>query len=226
MATIAVTRLNRFDRQQSLLSLDCSADLRSYSRNLGPGVQEKIFQRTSEALRAQLEEHRDFLLRHNKSDLVQVSPVPHLLAPAPLAVPISNIGKAQSHIIHAYGMAAALPQTPRFGDINSYPPALRDALDRSAALQRPDDDAIYHVMEDIQSTYMEDSKRIAKICDNVQEANEEVVRLFLEEGYYTSGTYACNEAEYEVFEFGGLRCAIETDGSTGGFTEIYVLRHR
>ncbi|KAF2854821.1 hypothetical protein T440DRAFT_360096, partial [Plenodomus tracheiphilus IPT5] len=74
--------------QHRLLSLDCSADLQSYSRNLGPGVQEKTFQRTSDALRAQLEEHRDFLLRHQQNEHAQLTPVSQVNSPVAPSVQV------------------------------------------------------------------------------------------------------------------------------------------
>lgn len=227
MATSAVAKLHSFDRQQSLLNLDCSADLRSYSRNLGPGVQEKLFQRTSDTLRAQLDEHRDFLLRHQRNSQMQINPVPRVNAPNPLTVP-----RPWSHTLPSHEPAQPLarsptpppPQSPVLGDINTYPPALRAALEQCTAVQQPEDNIVYRVMFEVQGAYAgHDVHDIAGTYDSLQEANEQVVQMFLFDGTYSSGASAGYEADYEV-EGGALSCAIETDGSTGGYTQIYVRR--
>ena len=232
MATPSVGRLCSFDRQQSLLSLDCSSDLRSYSRNLGPGVQEKLFQRTSDALRAQLDEHRDFLLRHQRNNRIQASLVPRVNAPVPLAVPLEGAWRPWPHTLpsHEPTQPLARPPTPDRaqspvpGDIRTYPPGLRDALEHCTAVQRPEEHTIYHVIYDVRSTYMDDVHEISGTYHNLQEANEQVARMFLFDGDWSSGTHAGYDAEYEVLEGGALKCAIETDGSMGGYTEIYVRR--
>ncbi|KAF2134320.1 hypothetical protein P153DRAFT_381501 [Dothidotthia symphoricarpi CBS 119687] len=67
---------SRSSTTHALLQLDCSADLLLYSRNLGPGVQARCFERKNEALRAQLDQHRDFLIQQKIH-----SPVPRLDIP-------------------------------------------------------------------------------------------------------------------------------------------------
>ncbi|KAF1845799.1 uncharacterized protein K460DRAFT_355563 [Cucurbitaria berberidis CBS 394.84] len=221
MATTSIVRPHSFDRQQSLLKLDCSADLRSYSRNLGPGVQEKLFQRTSEALRAQLDEHREFLLGHQRNGQRQISPVPQVnVGPWPHTLPPDE----PAHQPYPYAPTPPYAQTqdPIPGDVNTYPPALRDALDRCMAFQQPNDDTIYHVIEDIQSTYMDNAHKITGTYQSLQGANEEVVRKFLFDGAWSSGIHMGYDPEYMVLEGGGLKCAIQTDGSMGGYTQIYV----
>lgn len=118
MAAAILARPDSFHRQQRLLHLDCSADLRSYSRNLGPGVQEKIFERTSDALRTQLEEHRDFLLQHQhqqhgqgRLDSITRSHVPyaqHVPQPAP-----ARLEPSPYAYIQPSGTAAAVASASR-----------------------------------------------------------------------------------------------------------------
>ncbi|CBX97102.1 predicted protein [Plenodomus lingam JN3] len=86
--------------QRRLLHLDCSADLQPYSRNLGPGVQEKAFQWTSDVLRAQLEEHREFLLRQQQHEQGTLNPILQSrtpVAPGPESMPRSHDTHAHMH---------------------------------------------------------------------------------------------------------------------------------
>jgi hypothetical protein len=77
------TRQHAFSTSRNLLNLDCSADLKSYRRDLGPGVQAKCFEKTSDTIRAQLDHHRAFLLRHRHDGQGSglPSPVPRLEVP-------------------------------------------------------------------------------------------------------------------------------------------------
>lgn len=47
---------------QTLLNLDCSSDLNSYSRSLGPGVPGRKISINDEAVRAHIEDRRDHIL--------------------------------------------------------------------------------------------------------------------------------------------------------------------
>ena len=80
---------------------------------------------------------------------------------------------------------------------------------------------MYEVIRYIASDKMPKTKDVVGAYDSLQDANMKVVNEFLFGGYYAS---AIDEPRYEVEENGALRCEVNTDGSTGGHTEIYVKR--
>lgn len=226
---------------RNLLNLDCSADLKSYRRNLGPGVQAKCFEKTSDTIRAQLDNHRAVLLKHRRSGQANgfPSPVPRLEVPqqhTPLShraggmqvtAPSGNYHTAshprplqilsQPHAPQQ-PRPMARPRQPIEGNVATYPPDLRQALEQCA--QFPDDhhlDIAYEVVVQIHSNYMEDSKEVVGTYRSQQEANMQVAATFLFDGYYESGA----DPDYEV-EDGSLQISVSTDGSMGGYTTISV----
>lgn len=92
-----VQRQHSFSTSQNLLNLDCSADLKSYRRNLGPGVQAKCFEKTSDTIRAQLDNHRALLLQHRQSGQTSgiPSPVPRLEILQPHTTPSNTVIQSQ-----------------------------------------------------------------------------------------------------------------------------------
>ncbi|KAF2790927.1 hypothetical protein K505DRAFT_250127, partial [Melanomma pulvis-pyrius CBS 109.77] len=52
---------------RTLLNLDCSADLTSYSRSLGPSVPDRKTAINNEDVRAHIEDRRDHILRSRES---------------------------------------------------------------------------------------------------------------------------------------------------------------
>lgn len=67
---------------------------------------------------------------------------------------------------------------------------------------------------------MEDvTNAIVKTYDTLQEANDELVRMFLEDYW---GSSEGETREYDVLDSGGLKFTFETDGSLGGTTELCV----
>lgn len=146
-----VERQHAFSTSQNLLNLDCSADLKSYRRNLGPGVQAKCFEKTSDTIRAQLDNHRAFLLQHRQSGQASAfpSPVPRLevlqthTAPSNTAVP-SQLSASNNKYHTAFHprplqilsqphaprqTTSARPQNSASGGISTYPSNLRQTLE-------------------------------------------------------------------------------------------------
>lgn len=66
---------------------------------------------------------------------------------------------------------------------------------------------------------MEDSHDVIGTYNDLKKANEHAVWHLLVGGFWLS---ADEEAEVEVMEGGMISCAVQTDGSTGGFTTIFV----
>ena len=147
------TRQHAFSTSRNLLNLDCSADLKSYRRDLGPGVQAKCFEKTSDTIREQLDEHRAFLLLHRQNGQASgfPSPVPRLEALPSQSAPNSNV--ASPHVTatrdnyytasqprplrmlsqpHApqQPLQASRPRAPVSGQVGTYPTGLRQALER------------------------------------------------------------------------------------------------
>ncbi|KAH6866419.1 hypothetical protein J4E91_007632 [Alternaria rosae] len=189
MTATAPARSHGFDRQHSLLQLDCSADLRHYSRNLGPGVQERIFQTTSDALRKQLDEHRDFLLRHQQqqprlaptSSVVsgpapptpQAYPQPHPYSQASQPPPLQA---AVPQLVHRRPEPAIVP-----GDISTYPLALRDALYSQKLIPRAHDGrSAYHVVVSSKNRDLGEDTKVVGTCPSMLAANELAARYFVE----------------------------------------------
>lgn len=83
---------------------------------------------------------------------------------------------------------------------------------------------MYQVIEAVESTYMGNSHEVVATYATVREANERVVSSFFEDGEYNSGMAAGKELDFTVLDGGRLRCAIQMDGLTQGYTEYYVQR--
>jgi hypothetical protein len=65
---------------------------------------------------------------------------------------------------------------------------------------------------------MPSSRDTVGTYESLQEANMQVANVFLFDGYYASS----DDPTYEVEGDGGLQIQCNTDGSTGGYTEIFV----
>ncbi|KAJ8115672.1 hypothetical protein OPT61_g2742 [Boeremia exigua] len=235
------TRQHTSGTSRNLLSLDCSADLRSYRRDLGPGVQAKCFEKTSDTIRAQLDDHRAFLLRHRQKGQASglPSPVPRLevlqshtmpsqnAVPPQMTAPTNNYHTAfhprPLQILsqpHAPQRAPApRPQEPVPGNVATYPIDLQRALQQCAQYgNKYEPDNVYEVVVEIDSEYMKDSREVVGTFKRLQEANMHVARVYLDDGYYDSGS----DATYEVEDGVSLKISVMTDGSTGGYTTISV----
>ncbi|CAN9103609.1 hypothetical protein CC77DRAFT_1030899 [Alternaria alternata] len=209
MTTTAPARSHGFDRQHSLLQLDCSADLRHYSRNLGPGVQERIFQTTSDALRKQLDEHRDFLLRHQQQQ-PRLAPAPVVSGPAPGTPhaytqphPYPQVSQpplqaaAPQQLVHRRAEPAIVP-----GDINTYPLALRDALYAQKLIPRAHDGrTAFHVVTSSKNRDMGEDTKVVGTCGTMLAANELAAWYFVE---HCMGDVA--EAKFTQLASGALHC--------------------
>ena len=238
------TRQHAFSTSRNLLNLDCSADLKSYRRDLGPGVQAKCFEKTSDTIRAQLDDHRAFLLRHRQSGQASgfPSPVPRLevprshtvtsnnAVPPPMTAPINNYHTAshprplqilsQPHAPQQL-VSASRPQSTVPGNIATYPIDLRRALEQCAQYgHQYEPNTVYEVIVDIGSNYMRDSKDVVGTYESLQEANMQVASVLLFDGYYASG----DNPAYEIESAGRLKVNVMTDGSTGGDTTIWVKK--
>jgi hypothetical protein len=223
MNATAPARPYVFDRQHGLLNLDCSADLRHYSRNLGPGVQERIFQTTSDALRKQLDEHRDLLIRHNRQQ-PNVAPAPVLSGPSVIA-PRSSYAPPTSQIQPPPPLfqPAAPRQQPLQtrsvvpGDVNTYPPALREALySRKSVSRAHDGRTIYHVCTG--DGYSSDNTEVVRTCRSMQAANEFAARYFVDNWVLSN-----EEQKYSLLANGALHCELEVDD---GRVSVYVQEGR
>jgi hypothetical protein len=212
MTATASLRPYAFDRQQSLLQLDCSADLRHYSRNLGPGVQERIFQTTSDALRVQLDKHRDFLLQHQRQQQPHLVPVP---VPVPSG-PAPTLNQPYTHPTpyarppHAPSVPPVIPtaiatRSPTKtvpGDINTYPLALREALySHKPASRAHDGRTIYHVVSSRAGSLSGEDAVVLAACRGLTAANEVAAQYFLEKYLGNS-----EEVKYKQLGNGALSC--------------------
>ncbi|KAF2624347.1 hypothetical protein BU25DRAFT_158358 [Macroventuria anomochaeta] len=236
------TRQHAFSTSRNLLNLDCSADLKSYRRDLGPGVQAKCFEKTSDTIRAQLDDHRAFLLRHRQSGQASgfPSPVPRLevpqshtvhsnnAIPPQLAAPNNNYHTA-SHprplqiLSQPHAPQQTVPPSRRGspvpGHIGTYPAGLRQALERCSQYgHQRQPGTVWEIITDTKSDYMDSSKDVVGAYESLQEANMQVANVFLFDRYYASD----DEPTYEVEGDGGLKIRCKTDGSTGRYVEIYV----
>lgn len=232
MAATASPHGYAFDRQQRLLQLDCSADLRHYSRNLGPGVQERIFQTTSDALRTQLDEHREFLLQHQKQKQPQqphLTPVPVPSGPAPA------LAQSYTHARHytqppppppasvlSTIPTAIITRSPTKtipGDINTYPLALREALYSHKCTSRAHDGrSIYHVVSSKASSHSSDEVVVVASCRSMVAANEMTAQHFLER-YLDK----CEDIKYKQLGNGALSCEATVDKQR---VSVYVQEAR
>lgn len=244
VAPQTVSRQYTWSTSRNLLNLDCSRDLKSYRRNLGPGVQARCFEKTSETIRAQLDDHRAFLLRRRLSGQASgfPSPVPRLEVPqshaalnddaVPPRVTASNGDyHTASHPLplqilsqpHApLQTSSARPQSPVPGDIHTYPNDLRQALEKCSQYGDGfvEGDHVYEVIQRVEGD-MPTTIDVFGAYESLQDANMKVAEILLFEGHYES---AGGEVTYKVGDFGDLRCDLFTDGSLGGLTEIYVRR--
>ncbi|KAL6709702.1 hypothetical protein ACN47E_001130 [Coniothyrium glycines] len=197
MASTGVTRCPHGAQQQHrLLHLDCSADLRSFSRTLGPGVQEKLFQSMGDAFRLQMDSHRDRLLQHTEHRQTPLNRVPELnqRPVAPLAVPLVNVWHPYSHNLVPHHVQVQqqeerrqqheeemqqLRQRPqqkqrRTYDFaaGEYPPNLHEALEKckreGSSTQQG---AIYHVMYEQLNEYLGDETEVVGTFRSLHEAN-------------------------------------------------------
>jgi hypothetical protein len=225
MNATAPARPYGLDRQRGLLNLDCSADLRPYAGQLGPGVQERIFQTTSDALRKQLDEHRDFLIRHQRQQS-HLAPAPVLSGPAAIA-PRFYVPPTTQHQPPPPLSQSAAPQPLRTrpsasvvpNDPNAYPAALREALYSRKSISRAHDGrTIYHVMSSSGDGYSEDDTDIVGTCRSMQAANELAARYFVD---YLGGP--TNEDTYELLANGALHCKVDTGD---GHLTVYVQEGR
>ncbi|KAF1929714.1 uncharacterized protein M421DRAFT_127071 [Didymella exigua CBS 183.55] len=242
-------RQHAFLTARNLLNLDCSADLKSYRRDLGPGVQAKCFEKTSDTIRAQLDDHRAFLLRHRQNGQASgfPSPVPRLEPPPSHAAHSSPAQPHMSSPNNNYHIAShprplsvlSQPHAPRApqpapspsrpqnsvpGRIATYPASLRQALERGRQYgHRHEAGYVYEVIVHVSSQEYLITKDRVGAYESLQDANMEAVGVLLSGGYYGS---ALDEPTCEVEENGALRFELYTDGFTGGQTEIYVKRAR
>jgi hypothetical protein len=242
------TRQHAFSTSRNLLNLDCSADLKSYRRDLGPGVQAKCFEKTSDTIRAQLDHHRAFLLRHRQSGQSSglPSPVPRLEVPpshtaqystAPPHITASNGSYhvashprplsvlSQPHAPQATQASRPAPPSRRASAVsvhnNTFPEGLRRALERCSQYgDRRQPDIVWKVIIDTASDYKDATRDVVAAYDSLQEANVQVANVYLHE-YQPS---VLDDPKYEVEGDGGLRIRCKTDGSMGGCVDIFVKK--
>jgi hypothetical protein len=246
-----VQRQHAFSTSQNLLSLDCSADLKSYRRDLGPGVQAKCFEKTSDTIRAQLDDHRAFLLQHRQSGRASgfPSPVPRLEVPQSHTVPSSNnavpppLTAPNNNNNNNYHVAyhprplqilsqphAPQPMIPQSrqrspvpvpGNISTYPTALRHALEHCSQYGHQ------YEPEVLYEVIMETASKYREDSRDVVGTYESLreANLRATDVFLFNGYYAAGaNTSYEVSDEGGLKCDITTDAPTGGSTIIYVER--
>jgi hypothetical protein len=235
------TRQHAFSTSRNLLNLDCSADLKSYRRDLGPGVQAKCFEKTSDTIREQLDEHRAFLLRHRQDGQASgfPSPVPRLEALPSQSAPNSNV--ASPHVTatrnnyytasqprplrmlsqpHApwQPVQASQPGTPVSGQVGTYPAGLRQALERCSQYgHQRQYGVVWEVITDVTDEYSGSRTEVVGTYESLQEANMQSTIVFLDEGYYTEDF----SPVYEVKGDGSLAIQNEFDG---GCVEIYIKK--
>lgn len=167
-----------------LLSLDCSSDLESYRCDLGLNAQVRPHKRPNQVLQVRLKQHRDSLQHHQQDMGAEL--VPQLL---PL-IPVPNV--ATRNIAHDATINQPLPYfpsrpypqpVPRIDSIdpNTYPPALREALERACATvpATSPSNAIYQVMHHIDSAYIDNKTNVIKTCKSLRQANVMVAKWFI-----------------------------------------------
>lgn len=235
------TRQHAFSTSRNLLNLDCSADLKSYRRDLGPGVQAKCFEKTSDTIREQLDEHRAFLLRHRQDGQASgfPSPVPRLEALPSQSAPNSNV--ASPHVTatrdnyytasqprplrmlsqpHApqQPLQASRPRAPVSGQVGTYPTGLRQALERCSQYgHQRQYGIVWEVVTDVMDEYSDSRTEVVGTYESLQEANMQSTIVFLDHGYYMEDF----SPVYEVKGDGSLAIESEFDG---GRVEIYIRK--
>lgn len=108
------------------------------------------------------------------------------------------------------------------GDIRTYPIGLRQALERSRGNEsRYGAEGLLHEVVVTVSGEMPPTTDVVGVYERLQDANMKAAELFIFGGYYAS---ADEEGTYRIGHIGDLRIEVYTDGSTGGWTEIYVRR--
>ncbi|KAH6629820.1 hypothetical protein C7974DRAFT_193736 [Boeremia exigua] len=235
------TRQHASAASRNLLNLDCSADLRLYRRNLGPGVQAKCFEKTSDTIRAQLDHHRAFLLRHRRDGRTSglPSPVPRLEVPQAMpgidaAATQMNVPTTKYHTAshprplqilsqpHAPQQAPSVPQweRPFPGNVSTYPVDLRRALEECARYEHKyEPHTVYEIVMHVTGERGEHS--VIGSSGSLQEANLLLARMFLFEGYRDYG----DDATYEVSNDGSLRVSVVAEGWQRGEMTITVERN-
>lgn len=239
------TFLARRSPYSSLLNLDCSADLSSYSRNLGPTVPPRSPALSSEMLRQQFEGHREMLLRTRQAqNAAPAQPQTQNQNQTQTHMYSNSIAPAQQQQQHYYpdprasaqnttpqqfgfrqpAAPARAERSPSPGKLDTYPRELREALEESARNNgaRGNENAIYHVVEDLDSDYMDDSSDVIGTYRNVHTANLKAAEQMVEGGYLESDDES--ELRVSIGEDGNLWMQTATEGSTGGRVSIYVRR--
>ena len=235
------TRQHAFSTSRNLLNLDCSADLKSYRRDLGPGVQAKCFEKTSDTIREQLDEHRAFLLRHRQDGQTSgfPSPVPRLEALPSQSAPNSNVASPHVSATRDNYYTASQPRplrmlsqphapqqpiqasqrgSPVAGRIDTYPADLRQALERCSQYgHQRQSGIVWEVITDIMDEYSDNTRDVVGTYESLQEANAQAAFVFLHEGYYNS-SYS---PRYEVKGDGCLAIESEVEDA---HVEIYIKR--
>ncbi|KAH4990875.1 hypothetical protein HBI76_061870 [Parastagonospora nodorum] len=209
--------------RDKLLKLDSSAHLRSYRRNLGPfrangpveisGEQE---QGTGVRWTCDIVDLGEMgwtrTVNHEVHAIQEDYPAPspiHIRAPAVLSQTAAPAVQPPMFPHHN----AAMPHAR-----NTVPPLLRAALEHGKTF--PNDDALYEVFEETASAYMSDESQVVSTHRGLRAANERAVGYFVE-------TYMCaavDEPEVELKNEGMISCTVETDGSLGGNSAVYVRR--
>ncbi|CAA9962265.1 hypothetical protein CFE70_005674 [Pyrenophora teres f. teres 0-1] len=215
-----------FDRQHRLLQLDCSADLRHYSRNLGPGVQERIFQTTSDALRSQLDEHRDFLLRHQgqqQQQQPQLAPAPVVSGPPTTSIPLPyNSHPNPPPRLQSAAPRPIPPRKPIPGDVSTYPQALSEAVysqKATAAMGQPHGArTVYHIVCRTEKRYSKEETVVVGSCRSLLAANEVAARYFLENCLGDG-----DEAKYKQLITGAVSCEVPIEN---GRRTVYTQEGR
>jgi hypothetical protein len=209
--------------RDKLLKLDSSAHLRSYRRNLGPF-------RTNGPVEIFGEQGQGTGLRWT-CDIVDLGEmrwtrtvnheVHAIQEDFPALFPIQIRAPA---VLSRTAAPAVQPPTFRHDNAtmpharNTVRTLLRAALEHSKTF--PDDDAVYEVLEETASTYMSDESQVVSIHPSLRAANERAVGYFVE----TYMSAAVDEPEVELKNGGMISCTVETDGSLGGNTTVYVRR--
>lgn len=82
-----------------------------------------------------------------------------------------------------------------YGDLSTYPPILRNAIDQCNA--HPDCDApqAYEVVDDTVSNYSEDEYGVVQECKSLREANEWALKYLIDEGFWTSSDGSRQDVE-------------------------------
>lgn len=223
---------------RTLLNLDCSADLTSYSRSLGPIVPDRKISINDETVRAHIEDRRDHILRSRESSRgpqIQAQALgyppsghPHASVPGTPAIhnPIPRPQPAQFLLQRPLSTAPtptlSRHRSPIPGNPATYPSALRLALDESSrrGVDPPPANVVFQVIEQVNSRYMDDSTSIVSTHKSLHSANTFAAEHFISEygGCLNQGW----DPEFGLDRYGGLEMRIETDGSTGGLCSVYV----